>query len=419
MTTLKETITRELLDSLDDPSGLEAVLKRHSRSKGPLYLALAEATSQFSQCLFQTREDLSHLQATRDELQEGVESLDTRCRELEEKARSLDDQVNQAEGRLTGAQTLLDKAQHLEARGFGEEELARLYELLGQTAASHGLPPEQGVAQFFETVQDYEHLVSLELEAQSAQSRAEKAKAEAERWEAEARSKEAHTRARAATIDTVERLLGKGVKEGDFRQWERTINRAGVSAEALAGELERYGSLERLSKEREQRSEKLQVQMEQTEARLEALRKEQAKAQAAIGAVRDGALREMDETGRLARQHLDGLLTKLKEYGELQHAAETLKQELALAQAFKSLEPSEWERVPRWAIQRMMLGLVLWSKGAGRNRMVTPPEAVRQRSRSLMSWQQVSLVDITLWALAGVATEEEMRALVGGKSRPY
>ena len=42
---IKETITKELLDRIDDPAGLEEVLKRHSRSKGPLYLAIAEATT--------------------------------------------------------------------------------------------------------------------------------------------------------------------------------------------------------------------------------------------------------------------------------------------------------------------------------------------------------------------------------------
>lgn len=51
MATLKANITQELLDSVDDPSGLEAILKRHGRSKGPLYLALAESTSELRQRL--------------------------------------------------------------------------------------------------------------------------------------------------------------------------------------------------------------------------------------------------------------------------------------------------------------------------------------------------------------------------------
>jgi len=44
--TLKERITQELLESIGDPAGLEEVLKRNSRSKGPLYLGLAQATTE-------------------------------------------------------------------------------------------------------------------------------------------------------------------------------------------------------------------------------------------------------------------------------------------------------------------------------------------------------------------------------------
>ena len=104
----------------------------------------------------------------------------------------------------------------------------------------------------------------------------------------------------------------------------------------------------------------------------------------------------------------------LKDYGELQQAADSLKEDLVLARAFKSLDPEEWAKVPRIGIQRILLGVVLWSKADGRNKMMAPPEAVRQRTRTLTTWQQVSLVDLMVWALAGVSTEEDMRALAGG-----
>ena len=43
--TLKETIVRELLESVDNPAGPQEILNRYSRSKGPLYIGLAEATA--------------------------------------------------------------------------------------------------------------------------------------------------------------------------------------------------------------------------------------------------------------------------------------------------------------------------------------------------------------------------------------
>ena len=44
MATLTETIAEELLDSLDDPDGIERVMTQHRGSKGPLYGGLARAT---------------------------------------------------------------------------------------------------------------------------------------------------------------------------------------------------------------------------------------------------------------------------------------------------------------------------------------------------------------------------------------
>ena len=49
--TRTETITRELLEAAHDPAALEDVFRRHSHSKGPLYAALAEATTQLCERL--------------------------------------------------------------------------------------------------------------------------------------------------------------------------------------------------------------------------------------------------------------------------------------------------------------------------------------------------------------------------------
>ena len=42
----KDDIVEGLLGSVDDPDELEEVFRRYGSSKGPFYLALAEATSQ-------------------------------------------------------------------------------------------------------------------------------------------------------------------------------------------------------------------------------------------------------------------------------------------------------------------------------------------------------------------------------------
>ncbi len=54
--TLKQTITDELLNSIADPGELEEVVRKYSKSKGPFYSALAEATSQLLRRLGKARQ---------------------------------------------------------------------------------------------------------------------------------------------------------------------------------------------------------------------------------------------------------------------------------------------------------------------------------------------------------------------------
>jgi len=49
MNTLTNEITRELLDAVGNPAGLEAVFQQHSHSKGPFYHALAQATASLTE----------------------------------------------------------------------------------------------------------------------------------------------------------------------------------------------------------------------------------------------------------------------------------------------------------------------------------------------------------------------------------
>ena len=158
--TLKQTITREVLESVEDPAGPRDVLNRYSRSKGPLYLALAEATNQLQRRVSAASLEMATVESRRDELQVRLEAVYQERQELEEKVQLLGHQVKQAEVKLNDVGGLLDRATDLNRLGFGEKQLARLQELLGNIAADHGVPIEEGVTQFFETMDRYERVVS-------------------------------------------------------------------------------------------------------------------------------------------------------------------------------------------------------------------------------------------------------------------
>ena len=291
--TLKETITKELLAAVDDPIRVGEVFRRHSGSKGPLYSGLAEATHQLQQRLEDMLDETAETEAHRQHLQEGVTTLEDERHDLEERVQSLEEQRHEAETKLADVQGVLDRADQLARRGFGEEELDRLYDLLGQVAASQGMPPEEGVAQFFRSVDRYEQVLSLELEEKRAEARAATARAEADRWEAEARRKEAESKARASAIDLVEMLLDQGVKADDLPHWSKVLQQAGVTAEQLADSLDQFGSIETLAYTRQARADELQVEVSTLESQLQALTEEREHIQVAIRAVKDEGLKQV------------------------------------------------------------------------------------------------------------------------------
>ena len=163
MTTLKKTITLELLDSTHDSAELQEVFQRHKNSKGPFYLALADATAQLQQQFGQVCEDVSQAETRIDDLRTQFDALEVKA----ERAQEVIDRAGHAEDQLAGAKELLERVDWLSQRGFGLEELDRLYEIMGKIAADHGLPPEEGMAQFFQTLQRFEQVVSMELETRN------------------------------------------------------------------------------------------------------------------------------------------------------------------------------------------------------------------------------------------------------------
>ena len=204
--------------------------------------------------------------------------------------------------------------------------------------------------------------------------------------------------------------MNEGVKERDFRQWAKILGTAGVAPEALARALTKYTTLEDLHDAKRRQATKLGKQTRQANAALSALQDEQAEVKAGIAAVRDGALREMEQTGCVARQQVHEVLAAARRYAELEQQAEILKEELFLARTFRSRDPEEWSQVPRWGIQRMVMGATIWAKTHEPDLLVGPPSTVHFMGGNVMPWLKIGLADVLLWAFSGLVTEEEREA---------
>ena len=252
--TLTAMIEDELLDAVREPGGLERVMQRHRGSKGPLYNALSSAMGVMGQRLEQAHLEKTETEARWQKLQECIAPLQERRDRLLEEVQELDRRHSEAEMRLTEMEGLQERTQELGKRGFGEEELDRLSDLLAQIAADQGAPPEEGVAQFFRIVGRFERIVGLDLEATRAESRATTDQVEAARWESEAKGAETRSKARVEAINLLEELLEQGVKGDDLSNWTRVLGQTGVTLEKLTESLSQYGSVEASTKACQERA---------------------------------------------------------------------------------------------------------------------------------------------------------------------
>ena len=341
--TIKQTIVDELLDCGDGPV-LKQVMDRYAKSKGPLYSALAEATSALRHRLEATHKQNVKMEFQRDSLADQIEALVERQETLEEQVSDLQGKVFEGEIQLGEVYELLERGKLLEQFGFGEEELEQLQGMLSQIADSQEIPAEEAVAQFFETASRFGPLVSLELETRQAETRAADSKGEAERWETLAQQAEEGCNARRSTIDAVERMLDLGISEEDLSHWKNILIGAGKSNEELSASLVQYGSLEALVEARQHKADELQAQTPKLEAQVKSLTTQRDNAGAAVQAVKEKALQEVVEAGNQAAEKIqavgesahclvEALHTTGMSYGDLREEAAALKEYVMVARA--------------------------------------------------------------------------------------
>ena len=409
--TLTEQITERLLDAVEEPDGLDAVYREFSKSRGPYYQALSNATAQLQEQFEATAQENEGLTAHRDLLTEQVAALHDQQSGLEELVQNLASEVLTAEQSLDEAHASLDWIEKLARAGFGKTEFARIHELLGQISAENGGLPEAGVSEFFKFIERFEQVLSLNLEATRAESRAAQSKAEAERWEAEANAREVQSTARISVIDLLEGLLNLGIKGQDFAAWSAVIEKAGVTVEELAVALEAYSGIEALSAARQARADELQSEVSGLEAQVTALAQDRDDAHQAIVAVRDIALGEVNVAEKQARKHINTLFRDATNYGDLKKEAAELGELIDAARVLKSRDLELWKSLPREVIQHALMGSIIWAGGEGRDIQVQAPSAVTQVN-SLLTYMNLSLSEVLVWALSGVLTDGQKRASV-------
>jgi len=409
--TLRETITQEFLDSVGDPGRIEGIFERFGRSKGPLYLGLAEATSRLRGQLEEIGSGLVANEKKLNELVRDVGLLDGRKQELSTQIEEINERNTKAVDELAETDGLLDMAGQLERMGFGIEQLARLsdsVEAIRAGSRSH----DETLGQFFGFVERYECFTSLEAVLQGLHDRASDAKAQTEQLETALESTQFRSKARTEAIELAERLLQHGVGHEELALWENMVSGSKVVRERVTHELQEFGSLDKACGKLEADAARLRTATKASETRLSRLKFLETEVKHSVATTRDSAVRRIDSVGQAALGNLEEMMKVVRDYDDLKRRSEALGEDMKVARAFRSVDAREWEQIPGWAIHRILMGLILWSKSANGDRVVSPPEPVRQRANSLSHWTKVSTTDLLFWVLSGTFTEQERKAIL-------
>lgn len=395
MTTITATITDKLLSGINDPAGLQVVLHEYSNSKGPLYIALAQATSIMTQKLATVMQQFK-------EQEEQLQKHQQLLKEAEEKLLTIDQQIivqsnkmSSLEGKIKDKQVLVDEIKTINGLGIGIKALVKLHDLLVKFGASQGKDPQEITKMFFDYVDKFSDAVFLENRIQQLQTTAAIAKAEAERLQAQATTAEVKTKARKISIDITEKLLSHGAKESDLPHWANIINKCGISPDFLSQELTQFSSIENLRQNRQHQVDNLNTEIISLTAQVNALKVERERVSAAITDIRDNALSQIEFTGQKTRDNLNMLMAQTESYKKLQQEAAELGSIVKLAQLIKSHDPALWSKVDTATIRILLMDIMLWCKAHPSHN----PDMETPRTNWLLypSLYKASLLEVLNW----------------------
>ncbi|MFQ5880654.1 MAG: hypothetical protein ACE5IZ_10850, partial [Dehalococcoidia bacterium] len=276
----RELIVQELSDAMDDPRAVDAVLRRHSDSKGVLYQALAEVLPIQEERLRRDAGKTAEARREKDTLQREAEALGARIEQLRQREVELEEATHRLDEEIKSKGATLAGAAALERGGFTSERLEQLDEALRSIAVAHQAQPQQVVDLFFQLLGSLDLPVALEAEVHRAEARLHAAKSDLERTEAERDALREEAEAHRGVLSALERLRKRGVEPDRLPNLDRLVRDSGASLSGLLRQLKRHGSIAKTAASLEKRRRALQGKAEQLQREIASLKAKHEEIQA-------------------------------------------------------------------------------------------------------------------------------------------
>jgi hypothetical protein len=399
MVTITETITGKLLDGVNDPHGLQSVLQEYNHSKGPLYIALAEATSIMTQKLTTSVQKYQEQEIKLQQQHQLLQVTEKKLQDIDLKAATESTRLDSLEGKVQEKKTLVDEIKTVSGLGLGIKELVKFHDLLVKIGALQGISPAEINKLFFNYVSKFQDAAALETQIQQLTITAATCKAKVEHRQAEMKAAEMKTKVRKSSIETTEKILAHDVKELDLPHWAHILEKAKISAEGLSQELDQVGSLEKLIQDRQQKADRLETLIKSLDAQVQALNDEREEVSDAIVAVRDRALAEVEAMSQKARENLNALMLESENYKKLQEEAAALGNIVTLAKAIRGNDPDIWSQIGVDAVRTLLSDMLLWCKAdPSHNLDLETPTGSFANKLAFNSLYKITLLEVLTWA---------------------
>jgi len=312
---LTDKIYQELVDGLKTGDlDWTHFIAKYGASKSPLYNAVGRffkdmepQARALSEAQTKASETELQLKALREEIGEADKAIKDKNRaiaRLEQKQDTLRKKAEAFEGQVGEKAEILEQLRVLEKSGFDKDRLEALHTAISEIAGKRGLKPAKTADAFFADLKDYDAKVGFEQELQRLAAATEAARLEAEKWSTEARSCEKKHKDLQRTINAVESLGKRGVKPGQVVSWDNLLTGVG-GVEELEKCLERYGSVHKVLATEQQEQQQLEARILEARATVKTLAEQQAELEASIKAIRESAIKEVEQVSSRGLQQVD------------------------------------------------------------------------------------------------------------------
>ena len=428
---LTDEIYQALVDGLKTGLDWPHFLAEYGASKGPLY----NAFGRFQRDMEPKVREFATVQAKLDEAGLELDSLDQQIKEaesslapLEETKNALNEGIETLETKLTEKSELLEHAGELGKLNFDIERLRQLKDALTEIGAKHGLKGKEAVSKFFNDLKDYEGVLGAELQLKGLQTQIETKTLEAENWQAKEETlRRKHDNLKEA-IGAVNALLKRGIKAEQIVSWDGIVSKLG-GPEELQDKLGQYKSMSELLDAKKTEIEDCDKKVIELGAQIKALNEQEVEIEGAIKSLSTSGVRKITEVSNKAvtgikslstsglkevtkvssqaiaelKSLLAGIRAETKRLTDLKAEAGKLEKELRYARYFTTGDQAVLKELPKELVLTFLERAATYCKLNELNPEVKMTNGISRKFPLVYGTSEVTLLEIIAWAEAGLA----------------